>query len=108
ISRRMTLALEAYDTKWTGATIDQQWLERATATIDIDHETSATIGLRRIVGIPPPYPGLALPLSTATTNVSFAVTQHRPHDDLFLVYGNPDAPYTQNTFILKYVHYFGA
>jgi hypothetical protein len=108
ISRRMTLALEAYDTKWTGATIDQQWLERATATIDIDHATSATIGLRRIVGTPPPYPGLLPPVYTSTTNVSFALSRRRAHDDIFLVYGNPDAPYTQNTFILKYVHYFGA
>lgn len=109
IAKRTTLALEAYDTHWTqGSLVNEQWLERATATIDIDHETSATIGLRRIVGTPPPYPGLALPIYTATNNVSFAVTRHRPHDDFFLVYGNPDAPFTQNTFILKYVHYFGA
>ena len=111
IARRVTLAFEAYDTKWTawrGNTVDQQWLERATATIDVDHQTSATIGLRRIVGTPPPYPGLLPPIYTGTTNVSFALSRRRPHDDIFLVYGNPDAPYTQNAFILKYVHYFGA
>ncbi len=108
IARRLTLALEAYDTKWTGPGVDEQWLERATATIDIDHQTSATVGIRRIVGTPPPYPGLLPPSFVNTTNASFALSRRRPHDDIFLVYGNPDAAYTQNTFILKYVHYFGA
>jgi hypothetical protein len=108
IARRVTLAVEAYDTRWTGGTVAQQWLERATATIDVDHATSATIGLRRIVGTPPPYPGLLPPSYAGTTNLSFALSRRRPHDDIFLVYGNPDAPYTQNAVILKYVHYFGA
>lgn len=109
VFRKVTLALEAYDTKWTaGNAVVQQWLERATATFDIDHQTSATFGFRRIVGTPPPYPGLLPPIFQSTNNVSFALSRRRPHDDIFLVYGNPDAPYTQNTFILKYVHYFGA
>lgn len=109
IARRMTLALEAYDTRWTaGSAVEQQWLERATATFDVDRNTNAVLGLRRIVGTPPPFPGLAVPAFVNTTNVSFGFTRHLPHDDIFVAYGNPDAPFTQNQFIAKFVHYFGA
>lgn len=89
IARRTTLALEAYDTRWTGnGVVDEQWLERATLTFDIDRRTNAVVGLRRIVGTPPPDPGLPLPAFLNTTNISFGFTRHLPHDDLFVAYGD--------------------
>jgi len=108
IDRRVTLALEGYDTYWRGNGIDHQWLERATATFDVDRQTNAVLGLRRIIGTPPLYPGLPLPVFVNTTNVSFGFTRHMAHDDIFIAYGNPDAPFTRNTFLVKFIHYFGA
>ena len=108
IGKRMTLSLQAFDTSWRGPQLEVQWLERAALIVDINRSTSFTIGLRRIVGTAPPFPGQPLPVTTDTTNVSFSLAHQSARNDVYLVYGDPNAPFTQNTIILKLVHYFGA
>ena len=109
IARRATLSLEGYNTAWIGDRgRNDQWLDRANVTFDINHTTSFSIGARKLIGTPPPYPGLPAPLYTNATNLTFAFSRRRAHDDIFLVYGDPNTLSTTPALILKYVHYFGA
>jgi hypothetical protein len=75
---------------------------------DIDRSTSFSIGVRKLIGTAPPFPGLPVPLYTNVSNVSFSFSRRSAHDDVFLVYGDPSALSTTPALILKYVHYFGA
>ena len=78
IARRATLSLEGYSTTWNGDGLrDVQWLDRANLIFDVSHNTSVTIGLRKLIGTPPPFPGqFALPYVNAT-NVTFSFSRRR-------------------------------
>lgn len=108
IARRAALALEGYSTVWSGAFTDTQWLERASMVYALNHDTSVSIGVRKLIGTAPPFPGLPPPAFTNATNVSFSFARRRAHDDFFLVYGDPNTLSTTPALIVKYVHYFGA
>ncbi len=84
----------------------QQWLEKATVSFQMGHDTSLAIGVRRIIGIAPPLG--SLPAFTDASNVSFAYHRRMSHDELYVVYGDPNNLATTPSFIVKLVHYFGA
>ncbi len=103
-----TVALEGDDTDFTsGAGVRmEQWLEKTSFSFQMGRDTSLAIGLRRIIGTAPPF-GTA-PTFTNASNVSFAYHRRLPHDELYLVYGDPNNLMTTPAFTLKLVHYFGA
>ncbi|HXW77730.1 MAG TPA: hypothetical protein VEJ20_09985, partial [Candidatus Eremiobacteraceae bacterium] len=41
-------------------------------------------------------------------NISFSFYRRLGHDELYVVYGNPNAVTTSPALIVKYIHYFGA
>jgi hypothetical protein len=84
----------------------QQWLEKATVSFQMGHDTSLALGVRRIIGIAPPLG--SLPVFTNASNVSFAYHRRMSHDELYVVYGDPNNLATTPSFIVKLVHYFGA
>jgi hypothetical protein len=118
-----TLTFEADNTNDT-TDEDQrlvQWLERASVAYQLTPGSSVAIGIRRIIGTSPlidePLPSpasctnlLDLPAGcySSESNLSFSYYRRLGHDELYLVYGNPNAPTTAPAFILKYIHYFGA
>jgi hypothetical protein len=109
LAKRATLSLEAYSTQWRGdGTRNNQWLDRANVIFDVDRQTSFSIGARKLLGTAPPFPGQGIPLYTNATNLTFALSRRRAHDDVFLVYGDPNTLSTTPALILKFVHYFGA
>jgi hypothetical protein len=83
-----------------------QWLERAALSFDVGPRSSLTLGARKIVGAPPPFG--TLPVFTSNTNLSFGYSMRRPHDELYLVYGDASVLNTVPALTLKYIHYFGA
>ena len=105
---RGTLQFEGDDTNYaadSGARLSQ-WLERASFNYQLGADSSVAIGLRRIVGWAPPF--LTAPAFTNASNVSFAFHRRLSHDELYVVYGDPNNLSTTPAFIVKLVHYFGA
>jgi len=105
---RTTISFRADATDWFGDnhTRATQWLERGSLTYTLGSESSFSIGARKIVGAAPPVGGL--PQSTIGTNISFAFSQRRKHDELYFVYGDASAFYSRPAATLKYIRYFGA
>jgi hypothetical protein len=84
----------------------RQWLEKATVSFQMGHDSSLAVGVRRIIGVAPPLG--SLPVFTNASNVSFAYHRQLRHDELYVVYGDPNTLATTPSFIVKLVHYFGA
>lgn len=108
VGRRGSLSLEADNTDIAmdnGDTL-KQWLERAAYAYQLGPQTSLAIGLRRIVGVPPPV--FDTPGFVDASNVSIALHDRVATDDVYLVYGDASALRTPPQFLLKWVHYFGA
>jgi len=84
----------------------QQWLEKASLSFQMGHDTSFAVGLRRIIGYAPPL--TSAPSLVNASNVSFAYHRRMSHDELYFVYGDPNNLATTPAFIIKLVHYFGA
>ncbi len=82
-------------------------MERGSVTFDLGPRASLVAGVRKIVGTPPPFPGIVYPHVQAT-NVSLGFSARRPHDDVYVVYGDASALRTSPALIVKLVHYFGA
>ncbi|GAC1581962.1 MAG: hypothetical protein NVS3B7_17240 [Candidatus Elarobacter sp.] len=108
VARRATVSLLAYDTDWRGdrGARKKQWLERASVSFDLGSRASLVAGVRKIVGEGPPFP-YASPY-VKSTNLSFGYASRRPHDDIYLVYGDASAAATRPALTLKIVHYIGA
>jgi hypothetical protein len=108
IARRATVSLFAYETDWHGdGPRVVQWLQRGSVTFDLGPRASLVAGVRKIIGTPPPFPGLTNPYVRAT-NLSLGFSARRAHDDLYVVYGDASALQTSPALIVKLVHYFGA
>ncbi|HEY0381721.1 MAG TPA: DUF5916 domain-containing protein [Candidatus Elarobacter sp.] len=108
IARRATISLFAYETNWHGrGDRAVQWLQRGSVTFDLGPRASLVAGVRKIVGTAPPFPGIGSSFTQAT-NVSLGFSARRPHDDLYVVYGDASALRTAPALIVKLVHYFGA
>jgi hypothetical protein len=103
-----TFSLNADSTDWHGDSGARcvQWLERAGLSFDLGPRSSLTLGVRKIVGIPPPF--ATLPAYASDTNLSFGYSLRRPHDELYLVYGDASQLVTRPALTLKLIHYFGA
>jgi hypothetical protein len=108
VARRATVSLFAYETDWHGrGPRSVQWLERGSVTFDLGPRASLVAGVRKIIGTPPPFPGLDSSYVKAT-NISLGFSARRAHDDLYVVYGDASALQTSPALIVKLVHYFGA
>ncbi|HEV3152731.1 MAG TPA: DUF5916 domain-containing protein [Candidatus Baltobacteraceae bacterium] len=108
LGRRQTLSVEADNTDWnldTGAT-EVQWLERTNFAYQISANSSFAIGARRILGTGPAFFGK--PQFVDASNVSLAYYNRIGPGELYLVYGNPNALYTQPALIVKWILYLGA
>ena len=83
-----------------------QWLEKANLSFQLGHDTSLALGVRRIIGVAPPLN--STPTFVDASNLSFAYHRRMSHDELYVVYGDPNTLATTPAFIVKFVHYFGA
>ena len=103
-----TVTFEGDDTDFAqnGGTSMKQWLEKASFSFQTGHDTSLAIGVRRIVGIAPPFD--STPAYTNAANLSFAFHRVLDHDELYFVYGDPNNFATTHALTVKLVHYFGA
>ena len=103
-----TIAFEGDNTDYTSnsGVRMQQWLEKTSLSFQLGHDTSLALGVRRIIGIAPPLG--SVPTFTDASNVSFAYHRRMAHDELYVVYGDPNNLATTPSFIVKLVHYFGA
>ncbi len=108
LAKKTTINLELDSTDWHGdvGTRAKQWLERASATYVLGRDGSVVIGARKIVGAGPPV-GTS-PLPVLGTNLTFALTERRGNDELYLVYGDASTFRTRPGATLKLIHYFGA
>jgi hypothetical protein len=108
IGPRGTMQFEGDNTAFvpnSGANMEQ-WLEKVSVAYQLGPDASLAIGVRRIIGIAPPL-GFT-PTYVNASNLSFAFHRRMLHDELYLVYGDPNLLATSPAFILKVVHYFGA
>jgi hypothetical protein len=106
--RLSTITLNADSTDWRGDSGVRavQWLERLGVAVDMGPRSALTVGLRKITGAPPPFG--ALPAPVLGTNVSLGYSVRRPHDELYLVYGDASQFSTRPALTFKLIHYFGA
>ena len=118
IGQRGALSLEADDTRQflDSGTENHQWFERVSYAYQIDPDTSFAIGVRRFFGPPPTPNGGAtcfLPQQVNPTalgfcpNISFAFHKRRPHDELYVIYGDANQLVTVPQLLMKWIHYFG-
>jgi Domain of unknown function (DUF5916) len=128
LGARGTLGLEDDNTNDTTDHFGKyvQWLERASVAYQISPSSSFAVGVRRVIGIPPvlqppadlvscPFvPGLSSPATIvagacpAAPNISFSYYRRFGSDELYFVYGNPNAAMTSPALIIKFIHYIGA
>lgn len=111
--RRGTVTLELYDTDYAPdiGSRKLQWLERLALAYPLGPDTSIALGLRRIFGTAPTFfttPSCINAPVCKASNVSFAFHRRHGADEIYLVYGDPNAVVTRPALILKYVHYIGA
>jgi hypothetical protein len=122
---RGTISLEADNTfqYLDAGGVNRQWLERGSYSEAIDPNTSLSLGVRRIIGVPPlvyvaapqscttvivaPPPG-TIARCTGAWNLSFAFHRRSPHDELYFAYGDASQLSTYPAWILKFIHYVGA
>lgn len=122
---RGTLSLEADDTRQylDNGVANVQWLERLGYTYAASADSSFAIGVRRIIGTPPliftaspvscttvvtlPQIGTTGPC-TGAWNLSFEFHRRFAHDEFYAAYGDASLLSTTPSFILKFIHYFGA
>jgi len=105
LKRKVNISLEADNTTYTQPNVNAvQWLERASASWAIGPDTAFVAGVRKIFGQPPLYGNQ----QTNGTNLSFALSKRRVHDEFFLVYGDASATSTVPQLIFKYIYYVGA
>jgi hypothetical protein len=108
VGPRGSLLFEADDTNLAmddGETA-KQWLERGAYAYQFGPQTSLAIGVRRIIGEPPPV--FDTPSFVDASNVSIALHDRIGADDVYLVYGDANSLRTPPQMLLKWVHYFGA
>lgn len=108
LAKRATITLYGYSTDWRGddGTRAKQWLQRASASLDLGPRASFVAGVRKLNGSGPAFPFRSPSLNA--TNVSLGLSARRAHDDLYLVYGDASALVTRPALTLKLVHYVGA
>lgn len=108
LAKRTTFSFNLDSTDWHGDSglRETQWLERGGLTFDLGPRSSLTFGARKIVGTPPPFG--TMPVFENGTNLSFGYSLRRPHDEVYLVYGDASQFTTRPALTLKLIHYFGA
>lgn len=97
------------------------WLEKATVDWQFSHTASLDFGVRRIMGMVMPNafqpPNFGMPASCANagpgtiidcSNVSAGFHFLVGHQELYMVYGDPNLLQTKPGFILKWIQYLGA
>lgn len=103
-----TVQFEGDDTNFAGPGGSElkQWLEKASFSFQTGHNTSLAIGVRRIIGVAPPFQ--STPVFTDASNLSFAYHRMLDNDEVYFVYGDPNNLATTHALTIKLVHYFGA
>ncbi|MDQ6779921.1 MAG: hypothetical protein M3Z37_02035, partial [Candidatus Eremiobacteraeota bacterium] len=107
-TQRGTLNLEADNTYFRGddGAVKSQWLERAAWSYQLGHDSSVSLGARRIMGGGIPFSGFSD--DTRATNVSFAYYRKLRFNELYVVYGDPSRLHTKPALYIKLIHYIGA
>ncbi|HET9030928.1 MAG TPA: hypothetical protein VFN49_12215 [Candidatus Aquilonibacter sp.] len=106
----VTLSIEGDDSdqRLDDGTRNKQWLERGSIVWQPSKTESLSVGARRIIG-PSPILEFATPPSYYNDwNLSAGVYRRFPHDEFYLVYGDPSQLTTYPALFFKYIHYFGA
>jgi hypothetical protein len=122
---RGTISFEADDTRQylDSGGVNAQWLERANYTYAAAADSSFAVGVRRIIGTPPlvftqspvscttvevlPRPGTSA-ACTGAWNLSFSYHHRSGHEEFYIAYGDASLLSTTPSFIVKFIHYFGA
>lgn len=111
LARSVTLSLEADDgdQRLDDGTRNKQWLERASVVWQHAKDESFSLGVRRIIGSSPVLDFAQLPAPYFSAwNLSAEFYKRLPHDELYVVYGDPSQLTTAPSFIVKLIHYVGA
>lgn len=109
IGQRGTLTpqLDETDQWFPSAASNVQWFESLAYTYQINRESSLSLGLRRITGMPP-IPNGGGNCVGACSNVSAAYYLRLARSELYVAYGDPNALITAPQFIVKLILYAGA
>jgi hypothetical protein len=108
VGRRAVFDAESDESRFapdSGPSFVQQ-LERAGLTLQFSPQASFTTGVRRVIGIPPNI-GAGIQAQPGT-NLSFALHQSSKRAELYVVYGNPNADFTNPVLTVKLIEYIGA
>ncbi len=130
VRRRINLSLEVDENLYGGSPVGaepvvKQWLERASLDWQLNRVASFDLAIRRIIGrnLPnafqsPDLPTLQAPLGTlngsapfdyvSAGNVSFAFHFLAAHNELYVVYGDPNSLSTAPALFVKLIRYIGA
>ncbi len=108
VGRRGSLTLELDDTNQASAQLSRrQWFERVGYAFALGQDSSLALGVRRSIGTPPEPSGGGNCIGSCS-NVSFSYHVRRPHGELYLGYGDPNALRTAPQAIVKLIYYIGA
>ncbi len=102
-----SVSIERYATDFNSPLALRQLekLERISFMYQAGRFDAFSIGLRTIAGAPA---GFGPQPQSRGTNLSFSYGQHRPYANLFVVYGDPNALSTAQSFVVKLVRFIGA
>jgi hypothetical protein len=109
IGARATVTLNLDDTaqRFESGADNVQWFESASYAYALGPQSSLAIGVRRVVGAPPTPNGGGDCIGTCS-NISIAYHLRRPHDEIYIGYGDPNALTTTPQALIKYIFYVGA
>jgi hypothetical protein len=114
LTHNVRLSLETdedqYSSIFPGETRAVTWLERAGVNVQLNHDASFDLGVRRIFGTPIPN-SYALPTFSPlgnNGNISAAFHYLRGANELYFVYGDPNSLSTTPALYLKWIRYIGA
>jgi hypothetical protein len=108
VGRRAVLDAESDESRFVpdSGTASVAQLERAGLTVQLSTQASFTSGVRRVIGVPP---NIGAGIQTQPgTNLSFALHQSSKRAELYVVYGNPNADFTNPVLTVKLIEYIGA
>jgi len=115
VAPRLHLTLEQdedqYLSIYPGEMRTNQWLERASLDFQLNKETQADLGVRRVIGSFLPTAAVApnfVPVVGGNISAAFHFLARDGKSEFYAVYGDPNSFSTTPAIFLKYIRYIGA
>jgi hypothetical protein len=115
LAPRLHLTLEQdedqYLSIYPGEMRTNQWLERASLDFQLNKETQADLGVRRVIGSFLPTVAFApnfVPVTGGNISAAFHFLARNGKSEFYAVYGDPNSFSTTPAIFLKYIRYIGA